>query len=288
MTKDSNRVVLLSDNETEVYIKDPSYQIREQAEFKKAKIFKEAIQNDVPTREKMLQIIREKNIWTNEQEVEASELQAELAELNQTLEEGGITLQQAKENAVRAIQLEATLTTVTSRKVEMLSNTADAQANNAEFNYLMAHCAVYNDDRKNKLFFKNYDDFLNRKNTTDGNLIAAKCAEILYGSIDLGDTPAKKFLQEYDLVNDKMQLVNDEGHLVDLDGRLVDEDGRFIKYVGKDKKKVFVDEDGKEIKPIKSKPFLDSNGKPIRLKKAPAAKSEQKTEEKQDQPADEK
>lgn len=274
-TDEDFRIVKVGDDE--IYIKDPTSDVREKAEFIKSKTFKNAVLNDVPTREKMLQILKDKGIWDEEKEAISKEKEIELERLLTGLDEGGFSLEEARKNAIRCAQLRAEILNSAAEKINMLTNTAHAYANNAEFNYIVSKCAVYNSNR-NKPYFKTYDDYLNKKDSFEANAIASKCSDVLFGLPDSDDTPEKAFLQEFGFVNDKMQFINADGHLVDIDGRLINESGQFIKYVGRGDKKreVLVDKDGKEIKQKERKPFLDAKGKPVAPKKPDTEEPEQK------------
>ncbi len=269
MTKNLNRVVSLSDGK-EVYINDPTAKVREDADIARTQTYTRCIEKGILTEEKMLSFLKENGIWNNDSETKAAELQQEMDSLLSTIELGGIPIDTARSNAIRIVEIRDDLSQLLQQKIEHLSNTAEAKARQKEFDYYVAHCAVYNDNRKNRLYFKNMDEFLNKKGHFDVIKISQKCSEVLYGLPDLDDTPEKRFLKEFNFVDDKFRFVNEEGHLTDRDGRLVDEDGRYIKYIGKgkNKKAVFVDQNGEEIKTVERKPFLDEDGKDIIINKS--------------------
>jgi hypothetical protein len=257
--KDLLRIAKLLDG-TEVYIKDPTRQQRERAEAEGVRTYNRAINEGVKFEAEMINVLRERGVWTNQKEDDIIQLQAEMDELLRPIEEGGISIEEAKVNAIRVAEIRSQITGIVSEKISYLQQTVEAKRRNSEFNYLVSECAVYNNDR-DKRYFTDYEDYLNQKETVDANIIASKCSEVLYGYPDLDDTPEKNFLKEFKFVDDQFRLINDKGQLVDIDGKLVDEDGNYIKMVGK--KKVFVDRDGNEIVPKVRKPFLDKEGNPI-------------------------
>lgn len=269
--KPEDRIVTLLDG-TEVYIKDPTRKDREGSESAKAKAWHRALDDGCKTEEQMLRIIAEKGLWDDDRETQIAELQEERESLEKTIKEGGIKLSEAKANAIKIIKIDNIVAELASNRIKYLGETLEAHARRAEYDYLVSCCAVYNSNR-GKPYFKNYEDYLNKKSTYDVNLIASKASEVLYGMPDLDNTPAKQFLKEFKFVDDQLRLINKDGHLVDEDGRLVDEHGNYIKYVGRGDKKrpVIVDIDGNEIKEQKRKAFLDDDGKPI--KKVTSVKS---------------
>jgi hypothetical protein len=143
------------------------------------------------------------------------------------------------------------------------SHTAEGQADNARFNYLVSACVVYKNNG-NK-YFKNYEDYLNRASDPVSFIAAQKLASIMYGldSDFEKKLPENKFLLKYKFVNDNLELVDNKGRLIDASGRLIDQNGRFINEEGKfiDKDGNLVDESGDFL--VEFQPFLDDNGNPI-------------------------
>lgn len=143
--------------------------------------------------------------------------------------------------------------------------TAEAQADDERFSFLVSRTVVYYDNEKP--YFKDFADYLNRSSSD----VALKGAETLlnqiYGLGNYDDSlPENKFLKKFKFVDDKYRLINKDGHLCDKEGRLVDEDGNYIAY--NEGVKVFVDKFGN---PVNSEgeyvgepaPFLDEEGNPI-------------------------
>ena len=195
-------------------------------------------------------------------------IQQQIFDNEQILAKGGISLSAAKSVALEIRELRADLRELISSRTSLDSNTAEGQADNARFNYLVSCCLVYSEG--NKPYFDSYESYLNKS----AEPVAIKAAQVLasrmYGLDDNYETnlAENKFLKEYKFVNDDLRLINKEGHLVDEEGRLIDEDGRFINEKGE-----YVDKDGKPVDDngdyvCEFKPFLDEDGKPIELEKA--------------------
>lgn len=145
------------------------------------------------------------------------------------------------------------------------NHSAEGQADNARFNYLVSVCLVYNDTKQP--YFSNLEDYLNRAGEEISLLGAQHLANMLYGLDNdyESNLPENKFLKKYRFVDDKLRLVDKKGRLIDAESRLIDESGRFIDDQGNfvDKFGNRVDADGDYI--VEQQPFLDDEGKPIIL-----------------------
>lgn len=263
---EENRIVKLSTGE-EVYIRDPSLESRRKAESEATKVYNQALEDGVKTRFQMIMLLKKRGIWSEEQDAEEATIRNDMQKLEEILDNGGIELEEAKKHAISIFQMRNKLQLMLADKIQYLNETVEAKKRSTFLDYLVYACTVYNNMRT-KNYYKSYEDFLNKKDTEDAELIQIKCSEIIYGLPDLDDTPEKQFLREYGFVDDQMRLINEDGHLVDIDGRLIDENNNYIKYVGRgeNKKAVIVDINGDEIKENKRKPFLDKNGKPVKPK----------------------
>jgi hypothetical protein len=145
------------------------------------------------------------------------------------------------------------------------NHSAEGQADNARFNYLVSVCVVYNDTKQP--YFRDMEDYLNRAGESIALLGAQNLANMLYGLDNDYENglPENKFLKKYHFVDDKLRLIDKKGRLIDVDGRLIDESGRFIDEEGN-----FVDKYGNRVNlegdyVVETKPFLDDNGNPILL-----------------------
>ena len=228
--------------------------------------FYNAIKSKALVRAKMNDFLKEQDLWNEETEMKVKTLKAEVREAERTLELGGVKLSEAKEIAIRLIKARAELRQLYAVQTELEGLTAEGQAENAKFNYLVSVCVMKPDDTP---YFSSLDDYLNRSTETDSLESATKLATMIHGIDEDFEAklPEYKFLREYNFIDDKYRLLNKEGKFVNVDGHLVDENGNLI-----DKDGNLVDKDGKKLD-NKHKPFLDDSGAPI-------VKVEAKVEEK--------
>jgi hypothetical protein len=145
------------------------------------------------------------------------------------------------------------------------NHSAEGQADNSRFNYLVSVCLVYNDTKQP--VYKNMEEYLNSSTEKVAIMGAQNLANMLYGLDNDYETnlPENKFLKKFKFIDEKLRLVDKKGRLIDREGRLIDESGRFIDEEGNfvDKFGNKVDKDGEYL--VDSQPFLDENGNPIIL-----------------------
>lgn len=267
---------IIDGKEKEMLIKSPSLQDQREATKVYNQSFSEALKAKAVVRAKLDDLLVEQGLWDNEKQAKFTELQNQILEGERKLAKGGIALKQAKELALSMRKTREDIRELISVKTNLDTHTAEGQADNARFNYLVSACTVYNDTKEP--YFKSYEDYNNRSVDPVALLAAQNLAGILYGLENDYEAklPENKFLKEYKFIDDKLRLVNKEGKLVDEKGRLIDESGRFINEQGQ-----FVDKDGNLVDDkgdylVEFSPFLDDEGKPVITDNA-------KKEEKDDQ-----
>jgi hypothetical protein len=225
--------------------------------------FSDAIKAKALVRAKLDDVLTEQGLWDDKKQQEFNSLQNEILEGERKLAKGGIALAQAKKVAIKMKKDRTDLRDLIAVKTNLDTHTAEGQADNARFNYLVSCCLVYSDTKQP--YFKGYQDYLNRAGEPVSVLAAQYLASMLYGlDSDYEEKlPENKFLIKYKFVDTKLRLVNKDGKLVDEDGKLIDESGRFINENGD-----FIDKDGNVVNEkgdylFEFQPFLDDNGNPI-------------------------
>jgi hypothetical protein len=205
----------------------------------------------------------------------------ELLEGEKKLAKGGFSLNEAKDLAVKMKGVRDDIRDLISVRTSLDNHSAEGQADNARFNYLVSVCVVYNDTKQP--YFKNLEDYLNKSTDQVAILGAQNLANMLYGLDNdyESNLPENKFLKKYRFIDDKLRLIDKKGRLIDGEGRLVDERGRFIDEEGGfvDKFGNRVDADGEYV--VEQQPFLDDDGQPIIV-------DEQSNDNKPAEPAEEK
>jgi hypothetical protein len=253
----------LGDKELNLKIVRPSVKVLQEATKVYNRAYKEALDSGAMLRLKLDNYMEKQGLWDQDMEIKFKTLKAEINRAEKQILEGGFKLSDCKKLALDLKEKRAELQNMVSLKNDLDSNTAEGQATNSRFNYLVSACLVYSDN--SKPYFKDLEDYL----TNADNDLAVEAAKnlmlLMYEADDNFEAtlPENKFLKKFGFVDEKFRLVNKEGKLTDRDGRLINEDGRYINEAGEfvDKDGNLVDKEGNFI--VETKPFLDDEGNPI-------------------------
>lgn len=269
-----------------VYIKLPDSQDNKKAQLAYNKSFKEALQSGAVLRQKLEQVMEEQGIWNEYKQEQYEQILSEIQEGEKTLNRGGISLKEARSLALKMATKRLEFRELIAERNSMDNNTAEGQADNDRFSYLVFLC-LYNE--KGERYFKSVEEYEENANERFVVRAAGELAEKIYG-LDPDyekNLPESKFLKKYKLSDEDLNLINQEGHLIDVDEngveRLIDENGRFIAYDENDEKYYVnrsgerIDEEGDVVEEFS--PFLDDSGKPIPV---PGEEDEQEVEEQEE------
>ena len=214
-------------------------------------------------RAKLDDLLEDQGLWNDEKQAKFTLLQKELADGEKRLAKGGFSLNEAKDLAIKMKSVRDEIRELISVRTSLDNHSAEGQADNARFNYLVSACVVYNDTKQP--YFNNMEDYLNRSTEQVAILGAQNLANMMYGLDNNyeANLPENKFLKKYKFIDNKLRYVDKKGRLIDSEGRLVDESGRFIDEQGNfvDKFGNRVDQEGDFV--VESQPFLDDDGNPI-------------------------
>jgi len=272
-------------SEQDFTIKSPSLADQREAQKVYNQAFSDAVKSGCIVRARLDDLLKEQGLWDDNKQVKFNTLQQQILDSEKSLAKGGISLKNAKEIAIKMKGLRDDLRELISVRTNLDNHTAEGQADNARFNYLISSCLVYSSN-KDKKYFKSYEDYLSRAAEPIAIKAAQVLANMLYGLDNDYEKklPENKFLIKYKFVDEKLRLVNKDGKLVDTEGRLIDEFGRFINEKGQyvDKNGNLVDENGDYVTDFQ--PFTDDNGNPILDEEASAKTEEPKTSTEPEKP----
>jgi hypothetical protein len=255
--------VTLDNADREMLVRSPSLNDQREAQKVYNQAFTDAIKSKSVVRAKLDDLLQDQGLWNDEKQAKFSALQKDLLDGEKRLAKGGFSLNEAKDLAIKMKSVREEIRDLISVRTSLDNHSAEGQADNARFNYLVSVCLVYNDTKQP--YFNSMEEYLNRAGEEVSLLGAQNLANMLYGLDNNYESnlPENKFLKKYRFIDDKLRLVDKKGRLIDADGRLVDENGRFIDEQGSfvDKYGNKVDEEGEYI--VDPQPFLDDEGKPI-------------------------
>lgn len=250
-------------NEQEFLLKSPTLGDQREAQKVYNQAFSDAVKSGCIVRARLDDLLKEQGLWDENKQIKFNTLQQQILDNEKSLSKGGISLKMAKEIAIKTKGLREEMRDLISVRTNLDNHTAEGQADNARFNYLISCCLVYSISKDK--YFKNYEEYLSRASEPIAIKAAQVLANMLYGLDNDYEKklPENKFLLKYKFVDEKLRLVNKDGKLVDVDGRLIDENGRFVNEKGEfvDKSGNLVDANGDYLTDFK--PFTDDDGNPI-------------------------
>tara|TARA_R100001509_G_scaffold135428_1_gene89156 strand:+ start:2647 stop:3579 length:933 start_codon:yes stop_codon:yes gene_type:complete len=244
----------------------PTAKQTEDATMEYNRVFSRCLQNGALLRERLDHFMRQQNLWDDERQDQYDELLKQINSREQKLSKGGIKLSEAKDAALEMRTLRATLQALIAQRNSLDVNTAQGQAENARFNYLLVACLVYSDN--GETVYESIQDYSDKQ--ANGDPVGPVGAEH-FGNLYFGlekdyekKLPENKFLKEYEFVDDDLRLINEDGHLIDWQGKLIDEEGRYVDEEGN-----LVDFEGNPLSDdgkynFEFSPFLDDNGEPLK------------------------
>ncbi len=252
----------------ELYVVRPDYKTQQKASHVYAKAFREFVEEGALVRTQLNDILRERKLWNDTKQKEYDKLNDKIRENLLKLKKGKIRLKEAAEIAKSVVKDRGEILQLTLDRTDLDKNTAEAQADQVRFNYLVSACTVYDDK---KPFFSSFEDYNIQDQLANPvvDLAGAAFWRLTTGLQDdvRKEWPEYKFLSKYKFVNDKLQfikIVEGKELLVDMEGRLIDENNRYITADGK-----FCDRDGNLVDlsgelETESGDFLDDNDQPIK------------------------
>ena len=277
-------------NKKVLYLIDPDSKINKQAQLAYNRAFRDALQSGAILRQKLDDVLRDQEIWDDKKEERYNSILKTLQDNEKSIKKGGIKLSDAKDLAEEMSDSRSEFRTLISERTAMDGNTAEGQADNARFNFLVYACTK---DAKNQSLFNSVEDYENSAIEPYALEAARLLAEQLYG-LDANyeqTLPENEFLKDYGFVNEDLQRVDEDGRRVSVAGEHIDENGRLIEWQDDDTF-IFVDGDGTKLTEdgeydIEFSPFLDDSGKPVESPEKEEEVAEDEAEEDEDEDEEE-
>lgn len=214
---------------TAYYVKKPTVEDHNEAQKVYNSTLADAIKSGAILRLKLDDVMEEQGVWTQKKEEQLTTLNKKLSQKENVLRKGGIKVSEAQKIAMEMRELRGEIRDLLSKRIQMDSNTAEGQAENSKFNFLVHRCTVYYDN-KEKRYFETYEDYLNAPNVGVAVQAANILANLMYsGGEDYeGSLTEIKFLKKFGFMDDKNRFVKD-GKLYDYEsGHYLDENGFFV------------------------------------------------------------
>jgi hypothetical protein len=203
------------------------------------KSFRKALEEGAMLRKKLTMYMIEQGIWNDEQEAKYEEVVKNINLLDYQLNKGKndegktIKLSEGKKMALDLNDKRSQFRQLIAERQELDHLTAEGQADNERFSYLVYLCTL--DYNTRKPYFNSYDEYLSQGNEKATIAAASHVGEIVY-EIDPdyeNSLTENKFLKRFGFANKDNHLVNKDGELVDREGNLIDEEGYILKDGGR-------------------------------------------------------
>jgi len=247
MSNRVDRTITVNGQEIEFYVVRPSNETVRLADRFRTKTWTDCCNDGIPTKKQLVKMNMENGSWAKEKSDAEIYITREIVRLEKELYSGGDKkkkpkLSDGRNLAIKIRQLRLELRDLIAERISLEENSAENLADNARFDFLVAHSTFYKDGRR---IYKDFKDY-NSKSADEVAFAAAQIlAEMVY-NIDVSfeeNLPENLFLKKYGLVDDKLSLIDpNTGHLIDINGHRIDEQGYLLDDDGKR-----VDRDGNRI-----------------------------------------
>lgn len=215
------------------YFIEISQEVLNKAKFVQNKAFKEALESGALLRQGLMKYMKEQGVWDDTKEKQYEDLLVKIAKLENQLSSGGMKVSEGKKIALQLSKVRADFRELISERNMMDGNTAEGQADNAKFNYMLS-ASVFSYDTQ-KPVYASLEDYVQNGSSSTGMAIAGKFASYLYGIDENYENSLleTKFLKRFKLIDDKGRFIDKSGNLVDVEGHRVDEEGFRIDSEGR-------------------------------------------------------
>lgn len=229
-------ITLENGDKVNIYVVKPSNAIISQADAHRAKVWNKCITDGVITKKELSVLMEDRGIWNKDKSKEEDDITQQIQEIERDLFRGrdGKTpkVSEGRDLAYQMKDLRIKLRDLIGERLGMEENTAEALADNARFDYFVAHCTFYKNTQKR--VYNSLDEYNKQSSDNIAFAAASMLGEMLYNLDDTFEKnlPENKWLQAFGLVDDDLLPRNSEGDLVDRTGKLINELGHYINDKG--------------------------------------------------------
>lgn len=240
MAKDNKirNVTVKQDDGTEIKItvKRPAGRAMADAQRVSAKVWTDCVRDKIMTKKELNNFLYSNGIWDKKKDLEQVIISEQIQEMEKQLYTGGDKSKEMKASDAKDLAIQMRIKRIELRdliaeKMELEQNTAEAIADNAKFDFLVARSTFF---ENGETVYKDVEDYEANADSPIGSAAANALAEMLY-ALDKNfeaNLPENKFLTSQHMVNEELSLVDDEGHTVDTKGRRINEFGHYLNDEG--------------------------------------------------------
>ena len=199
-------------NVVKVLVRKPTQSDQRNGSADYNKAFRDAIESGAYLRDKLNEHLIKQGVWSADKQKLSEDLSSKIGEKELILKKGGIPLKKARSIAIDLKTLRNQFRELISTRVNYDNNTAEGQADNARFDYMIC-VNILNPETKQRIFnsAEEYND------ASSQPWVIKAATEIASMFYNIETPPEDKFLLEYKMVNEDGQLINKQGHLIAID-----------------------------------------------------------------------
>jgi len=192
-----------------LFIKQPSKKVIRDAQFQYGKHWSNAIREGYFTEEEAREILKKRNIITEEYTRQVEAVQQEIFDTAERLSEISEKTKEGYDLSLKLRTLRLTYFSLLNKENEIMRNTAEAYASDIRDAYIAAQC-TYVDSVQPHPFFKSYDDLVDRSDDIATQDAILNTIYVIYGT----ESPKESFIENIWL--DKYKLLDEEGNILDF------------------------------------------------------------------------
>lgn len=217
----------------EYYITELSSSVLSDAQKVYNKAFREALEGGALLKKSLHKYMMEQGVWSEEKEKQYHDYVKRIADLEYKLNTGTVDgrkmkISEGRQMAIDLSQLRTDFKNLIAERNVMDSNTAEGQADNKRFNYLVAVSTM--DFLTRKPVFSSVEDYVAKGNDPTTIKLASKFAAIFYGlAEDYEESLVEtKFLRRFNMIDKEGRFIDKDGNFIDASGNRLDAEGYRI------------------------------------------------------------
>ena len=229
MSKSKKEEKRFSFQDKEYVIRPANAQSSVEAQKVYNRTFKKAIEEGAILKKSLEDHMRRQGLWDDDKQEEYESLLKRSADIEYKIKSGYYKkASQLREKGIELKKIRNELSSLLMVRNSMDANTADGQADNERFFYLITACVF--DYETQKPVYTSLEDYHEKSETDLAIKCAAEFANFAYGLDESFEDNLieNKLLKKLGLLNDKGQLTNKNGQRVDLEGNLLNEEGARV------------------------------------------------------------
>ena len=224
-------VTLADGKKIKIYVVSPTAKTVQRADRYRAVAWTECIEDGIKTKEELAIIMENRGVWTKNHMKREEEITQKLIQCEKDLFLGDgkkkVPLSDGKDIAVEMRVLRNELRQLYVEKSSVEQNSAEALADNARFDYIVACSTFYENGQS---VYNGIEDYNGKSSDEVAFAAAGAIAEMMYNYDPKTEEalPENQWLKTFELVDDNLSLVNEDKKLIDLDGRTINEFGFYV------------------------------------------------------------